>query len=180
MTSGLTTLAIDTAATLASTATAAAESTDKAGSAGVPPSMFQQYLTAALLLTGSGFTLLAGIGLIRMPDLYTRMQAAAKAGTLGMACLILSAAAFHGTTVVIALASLIVLFIFLTAPIGSHLIGRSAYFVDVPRWSGTRRDDLTGCYDWDTHRLYPTPEENTGRKDRPHRMPDAVPDAPTG
>ena len=144
------------------------------------PALWQQYATAGLLLTGAGFTLLAAIGLTRLPDLYTRMQAAAKAGTLGMACLILSAATYHGTTGVIALAVLIILFLFLTAPIGSHLIGRSAYFVDVPRWEGTSRDDLTGCYDWDTHKLYPNPESNTGRTERPLRNPEPPPQAPIG
>ena len=54
----------------------------------------QNYVAAALVLIGSLFALTASIGLLRLPDLYTRMHAASKAGTLG-SCVMLIALAVY-------------------------------------------------------------------------------------
>src|SRR5689334_11546359 len=105
------------------------------------------------LLTGAIFLLLAAVGMVRMPDLFTRMQAASKASTLGIACVLL-ALAFHfpGISVNIRVIGTIVFF-YLTAPITAHLIGRAAYFVGVPVWKGTVIDELRGRYNPLTHHL---------------------------
>lgn len=97
--------------------------------------------TVGLLLLGSGFSLLAAIGILRMPDVYTRMQSATKAGTLGVSCLILGVAVHFRTAAVTVEALLIILFLFATAPIASHLIARAAYVAGDPLWSQTIRDD---------------------------------------
>ena len=86
-------------------------------------------LAAALIVIGSLFSLVAAIGLIRLPDLYTRMHAASKAGTLGSG-LALIAIAVHATdtgTMTRALAG--VIFFLLTAPVSSHLLAKAAYAV---------------------------------------------------
>ena len=120
-------------------------------------------LWAALVVASIGmfFNLVSAIGLMRMPDVYTRMQAAAKAGTLGVALSILAVAVYYNQLAYTALAFVIILFIFLTAPIASHLIGRAAYFVGVPKWEGHTRDDLAGCYDPETHELNNHPAHET-------------------
>lgn len=99
-------------------------------------------LTAILVLSGGLLCLLAGIGLVRLPDLYTRMQSATKAGTLGVACLILAVGIDARDVAVLAEAVLVVLFLFITSPVASHLIGRAAYQLGVPMWSQTTRDDM--------------------------------------
>ena len=106
-----------------------------------------------LLLTGATFLLLAAVGVVRMPDLFMRMQSASKASTLGIACVLL-ALAFHfpGISVNIRVIGTITFF-FLTAPITAHLIGRAAYFVGVPVWKGTVIDELRGRYNPLTHQL---------------------------
>ena len=48
--------------------------------------------TAIVWLAGSAFALLAAVGVLRMPDVFTRMQASTKASTLGLACLLIGAA----------------------------------------------------------------------------------------
>mgnify|MGYP004445139627 FL=1 len=86
-------------------------------------------ISAALLVIGSVFALVASIGLLRLPDLYTRMHAASKAGTMG-SCLMLIALAIHATdvgTMSRALAG--VVFFLLTAPVSSHLLAKAAYAV---------------------------------------------------
>lgn len=110
-------------------------------------------ISNGLMLTGTTFLLLAAIGVVRMPDLFTRMQSASKASTLGIACVLL-ALAFHfpGVSVNIRVVGTITFF-FLTAPITAHLIGRAAYFVGVPVWKGTVIDELRGRYNPLTHQL---------------------------
>lgn len=84
-------------------------------------------LVAVLLVGGALFCLLAGIGLLRFPDLYTRMHAASKAGTVG-SCLLLLAAGLHALeATVIAKALAGCLFFLLTAPVSAHLLARAAH-----------------------------------------------------
>jgi hypothetical protein len=49
-------------------------------------------LTAIMWIAGSAFALLAAVGVLRMPDVFTRMQASTKASTLGLGCLLIGAA----------------------------------------------------------------------------------------
>lgn len=106
-----------------------------------------------LMLIGSTLLLLAAAGVVRMPDLFMRMQSASKASTLGIACLLL-AFAFHfpGVSVNIRVIGVIAFF-YVTAPVTAHLIGRAAYFVGVPLWKNTIIDELRGRYNPLTHRL---------------------------
>jgi len=99
-------------------------------------------ITAILLLVGSAFTLVASIGLLRLPDLYTRMHAASKAGTMG-SCLMLIALAIHSSdigTMSRALAG--VVFILLTAPVSSHLLAKAAYTVGYRLHASSVRDEM--------------------------------------
>lgn len=102
-------------------------------------------LVAGLLLLGVMFSLLAGIGVLRMPDAYMRMQAATKAGTLGVACVALAAAVQFGNLAIAVEAFLIVAFFFLTAPVAAHLIARAGFAARVKMWDRTlvEQDDGT-------------------------------------
>ena len=53
-----------------------------------------EYLVFGLLLIGSFLVLVAGIGVLRMPDLFLRMSATAKAGTLGTGLMVMAAAIY--------------------------------------------------------------------------------------
>lgn len=97
----------------------------------------------SFIVIGAIFSLIAAVGTIRMPDLYMRMQSATKAGTLGVACVVIAAAIYFGTILVIVEAVLIVVFLFITAPVASHLIARAAYHTGVPLWEQTDFDEFT-------------------------------------
>jgi multicomponent Na+:H+ antiporter subunit G len=112
-----------------------------------------EIVSGALLMIGTGFLLVAAIGVIRMPDLFTRMQAATKGATLGISCVLLSVAFSVDDFGVAARALLTIAFFVLTAPVAAHMIGRAAYFVRVPLWEGTLADELRGHYDPRTHAL---------------------------
>jgi multicomponent Na+:H+ antiporter subunit G len=100
------------------------------------------HVVAFLLVLGSAFMLLAALGLLRLPDVYTRMSATSKAATLGAALLLVGAALHFGSVAVAGRALVIAVFLFLTAPIAAHLIGRAAYRRGSPLWEGTVADEL--------------------------------------
>ena len=106
-------------------------------------------IIAILASLGALFVLLAGIGILRMPDTYLRMAVTTKAATLGVGLLLLAAALYFNdlstTTRVLA----IIVFILLTAPVGAHLIGRASYIVGNKLWEGSVMDDLKGKYSRD-------------------------------
>ena len=110
-------------------------------------------ISAVLLLIGATFLLLASVGVVRMPDVFTRMQAATKASTLGAGCVLLAVAVYFNELGIIMRALAGIVFFLLTAPVTAHVIGRAAYFLGVPLWPGTTRDELRGRYDLSTHRL---------------------------
>lgn len=109
-------------------------------------------IAGVLVLLGAGFCLIAAIGMVRFPDLYVRMHAATKAGTLGVGLAMFAVVAFgvaDGDFGAIWRAIAAVVFIFLTAPIGAHLLARAAYATGVEMWHKSEIDDLRGQYDFD-------------------------------
>lgn len=87
----------------------------------------QQYVAAALMVAGAVFGLLAAVGVLRLPDLYTRMHAASKAGVVGAGLVLLAMAIESGEGSVIIRAVLGILFLLLTTPVSAHLLAKAAY-----------------------------------------------------
>jgi multicomponent Na+:H+ antiporter subunit G len=128
-----------------------------------------EWIMSGLMITGGAFLFLAAIGILRMPDLYSRIQAATKAATLGVGCIII-ALAFHFTDLGITVrALLVVAFLYLTQPVAAHMIGRAAYFVGVPLWENTIMDELRGRYDASTHALQSPGSWTAGEGRRPEK-----------
>lgn len=100
-----------------------------------------EILTAIMWVAGAGFALLAAVGLLRMPDVFTRMQASTKASTLGLGCLLIGAALQLGDFASFIRVISIGAFILLTTPVAAHVIARAAYLADIPLWEGTVLDD---------------------------------------
>ena len=110
-------------------------------------------IVGILILIGGFFSLVAGIGLFRLQDVYLRMHAATKAGTLGGGLMLLSVAIHSQELEVIARALTGVVFLLITAPIAAHLLGRAGYIAGVPMWSRTKADALAGKYDCERETL---------------------------
>lgn len=123
--------------------------------------MIQTVISVILLTLGALLMLLAGIGLLRMPDVFLRMSATSKAATLGVILIMVAAAVYFNDLGVTARAIGIVIFIILTAPISAHMIGRAAYITEEQLWSETKIDELKGRYNEETHRLEAPPVEST-------------------
>lgn len=85
-----------------------------------------------LALLAGAFSLIAGLGLLRMPDVVLRMHASTKAGTLACGLTMLAMAlAFQDFGVSVRAAG-VVLFLLLTAPVAAHMIARAALRTGVP------------------------------------------------
>lgn len=113
----------------------------------------KEFIEAALLLVGAGFALLAAVGIVRFPDVLSRMHAATKCSAFGVSCVMLAVAVHFAELGVTTRALVAITFIVATTPVAAHMIGRAAYFVGVPLWRGTVIDELKGHYDLHTHRL---------------------------
>jgi multicomponent Na+:H+ antiporter subunit G len=120
-------------------------------------------LVVILTASGVAFCLLAAVGMVRMPDLYTRMQAASKAATLGAALIIVAAAIYFGTTPIATRALLTSAFLAATAPIAAHVIARVGYLIGVPLADETVIDELRGRYHVQTHELESVPPGEMAR-----------------
>lgn len=112
-------------------------------------------ISSILLVSGGAFSLLAAVGLIRMPDVLTRMQTATKGVTFGGGLLLLAVALhFQGLgTTARALAGMV--FLLITSPVAAHVIGRASYFDSktTPLWGGSVVDEIRPRYDRESHVL---------------------------
>ena len=106
-----------------------------------------------LITLGTLFVLLSAIGLVRMPDTYMRISVNTKAATLGVGLILVGTAVFFNDISTTSRALVIILFVFLTAPVSAHLIGRASYFMGVKLWKGSVMDDLRGKYQRNSHVL---------------------------
>ena len=100
-----------------------------------------EWLSGGLLIAGATLALLASIGVIRMPDVFTRMQASTKASTLGLGCLLAALAIQNPRLAFVVRAVSIAAFMLLTTAVAAHVIARAAALAGVPLWEGTIADE---------------------------------------
>lgn len=94
------------------------------------------------LVGGTGLILVTSIGVLTFPDVYTRMHAATKTTTVGLAGIFVGAAILHGSLAVAVKLGLAAVFLLATQPVAVHLLARSAHRAGVPLWEGTAWDEL--------------------------------------
>jgi multicomponent Na+:H+ antiporter subunit G len=110
----------------------------------VVPEVLRDALSAVLMLTGVALAVIAALGLVRFPDVFSRMHAATKPSTLGLLLITVGAAVRmdQGGDAVKLL--LVAAFQFLTAPVAAHMIGRAAYRSGAGAVDELVADDLRG------------------------------------
>lgn len=96
-------------------------------------------IAAVFLVVGGLMSLAAGIGLVRFPDLHSRMHAATKPQVLGLLMLVLAAAITWRSWAWVPVALLAWGLMLLTAPVSAHVVGRAGY-----RTKHMRADLLNG------------------------------------
>ena len=100
-----------------------------------------EIIGAILTLIGAMFLFLGALGLIRMPDIYNRIQAGTKATTLGTMLSLLGIGLIHldwiGKIIVL------IVFVLVTNPVSSHVLARAAHFIGIPLTKKSVVDKLT-------------------------------------
>ena len=102
-------------------------------------------LAYVIIAVGLAFDLFGCVGLVRLPDVYNRAQAATKCVTLGTCMVLLGTAIFgcwiaDGSMVIKAL--ICAVFVLITSPVGAHAVCRGAYIAGVPLWEGSVEDEF--------------------------------------
>jgi len=102
-----------------------------------------ELIISILLLAGGALSVISGIGILRLPDVYGRIHAASKVSTLG-AIIIMTAVFLYFLFEGIFTPKLLltIFFIFLTAPVAGLMMGRSAYRFGIKLWGKSTEDDL--------------------------------------
>lgn len=110
--------------------------------------VFWELLLVVLLLVGSFFILMGGIGLLKLSEFFKRLHAPTKASTLGVGCVLAASVGYH-----LFVGSdpqprelLITAFLLITAPISAHLMSKAALSLRMDEWP-----QLPGKSDEDTH-----------------------------
>jgi multicomponent Na+:H+ antiporter subunit G len=101
-----------------------------------------EVVSGALLLGGVALAVVAGVGLLRFPDVFSRMHAATKPATLGLLMVCVGAALVMDDPAARSKLLLVAAFQFLTAPVAAHMIGRAAYRAGVGALDDLVVDDL--------------------------------------
>ncbi len=111
-----------------------------------------QIIGAFITLTGSIFLFLGALGLMRMPDVYNRIQAGTKATTLGTMLSLfglgLIMPGWFGKIIIL------IVFVLITNPVSSHVLARAAHFSGIPLSPKTVVDKLA-------ERMKENPENNS-------------------
>ena len=97
-----------------------------------------------MIALGLVFDVVGCLGLVRLPDFYTRMQAATKCVALGTLLIIVGAVLTVGTLSAVAKGGLCLTFLLLPSPTGSHALARAAYRSGTRLWEGSVVDQLAG------------------------------------
>ena len=86
-----------------------------------------EYLAGTLLIVGALFTLIGSYGLAKLGDFYRRLHGPTKASTLGVGCILVGACLFFASRGQFGVQqALIAIFLFITAPVGAHLLVKAA------------------------------------------------------
>ncbi len=99
-----------------------------------------ELIGSIIILTGSVFLFSAGLGILRMPDAYNRIQAGTKATTLGTMMVLLGLAVLHPAWTWKLL--ILIFFVLLTNPVSSHALARAAHRIHTPEADSTVIDQL--------------------------------------
>lgn len=106
-------------------------------------SVVADVVVAVCFLLGSVLAAVAGIGLVRFPDLLSRMHAATKPQVLGLVLMITGLSVELRSPAVLGTLALVLIFQMITAPVAAHMVGRAGYRTGKVRSEALVRDELT-------------------------------------
>jgi multicomponent Na+:H+ antiporter subunit G len=100
-----------------------------------------EFIGYLFIITGVLFNLFGCIGLLRLPDVYNRLQAAAKCATLGTCGTLIGVLFINGVSATGMKAVLAIIFILLTAPTAAQALSQAAYRSGIKAWKKNGKSD---------------------------------------
>lgn len=104
-----------------------------------------ELIAKIFIILGIMFDFFGVLGLVRLPDVYNRLQAATKCVTFGSAGILFGTFLLHGFTTLGFKLLLGIIFIFVTSPVAAHAISRAAHRSDIP----TTKETVVDHYEED-------------------------------
>lgn len=103
-----------------------------------------EIVISIFLIIGTFVIFSGSLGILRFPDVYTRLHAATKSATLGVSSVLIAAFLYFYFEKDVVSGKLIlgIIFVLLTSPVGGHMISRAAYRTGVQLWKNSVQDDL--------------------------------------
>lgn len=92
-------------------------------------------IAGILIAAGLFFLAVSCVGLVRLPDFYTRNHAAGKSGTLGAILVLVGLAVYNGFDITVLRLFIILLFFAVTSPTATHAVARAAYQLGLEPWT---------------------------------------------
>lgn len=102
-----------------------------------------EWIVFIFLIMGALFILISAIGIIRLPDLFMRMHATTKTNSIGISLILIGTMMAFPQVTNILKGLMIIIFIYLTSPLGAHMIGKAGLITKVKKWERNVRDDFT-------------------------------------
>lgn len=99
----------------------------------------QEIIAIILISAGLFFLTVAAVGLLRLPDFYTRMHASGNGETLGLMLSLLGLIVYEGATLNSVKMLMIFLLVFIGNPIGTHILSKSALKTGHPMWTNEKK-----------------------------------------
>ena len=106
-----------------------------------------EVLSWGLLLSGGFFLLVGGLGLLRFPDFFTRLHAAGLIDTLGAGLILIGLVIESGWTLNAVKLIFILLFLFFTSPVSSHVVAKAALTSGLRPWRAEEDNGTSQCKD---------------------------------
>lgn len=103
--------------------------------------MIAEYIAAVLAIIAAFFMFAAAVGVLRMPDIYTRLHCSTKSAVLGVGLMLLAVAVYSGELEVWVRCLAGITFFVLTVPVGGHILARAGYRVGAQQCKETLSDE---------------------------------------
>ncbi len=98
-------------------------------------SSLREVIAACFMIGGLIFFIGSAIGMLRLPDFYSRIHASGNSETMGCMLSFIGLMIYEGATLTTVKMAFVFLFVFLANPIGSHILSKSAYKTGHPVWT---------------------------------------------
>lgn len=102
---------------------------------------FHEVIAAILLVCSLFFFLASAVGIIRLPDFYSRLHASGNSETLGLMLACLGLVIYEGPTLIAVKIVIVFLLVFLANPIGTHILGKAALKSGHPVWTNKDKEE---------------------------------------